>query len=79
VEASTGEPKYGIEKIAIYDLVSVLTNKKADNIKKRFQSLFKGLPQIFEDNLTVIRPYFERLQLQEIVVHIDKNLRVQQG
>jgi hypothetical protein len=79
IDASTGEPKYGIQKKAVNDLISYLTSKKADNIKKRYNNMFKGTPQNFEENLQAIRPYFERLQLSDIIAQINKNLGVRHG
>ena len=74
IDSSSGELKFGIEKKAVHDMITALTNKNADNVKKRYNSLFKTSENVMVENLRIIRPFFERLHLEESIIQINKNM-----
>ena len=70
----TGEPIEGIQKKDIHSLIAFFTGKHPDNIKKMVRGMFSK-EDILDENLRIIRPYFEKLKLNEIVKGINFQLK----
>ena len=70
----TGELKDGILKKDIHEFIAFFTGKHPDNIKKTFKALFTK-EDLLDDNLRFIRPYVEKLKLEEAVNQINRQLK----
>ena len=76
IDKKTGEVVGERTKADILKLIAFLTKKNESNVKKAYNTMLgKGSEKAYYENLEFIRPYFEKLQLQNAVEQINAALK----